>query len=150
MRDRGLPPTLLECIECALGLGLLSERGDQEHAARPRHAGAESCRSNRNRSSDGAGGGVILRSRGAPRGSTRSPQLPTAVLTARHCGDPMGLVDSLGADAYHSEWQMISGAGRVRSDVIDALHRTGRGVNVWTVSRVDDMQALLEARVSGI
>ena len=58
--------------------------------------------------------------------------------------DPVGLLGSLRADAYHPGLEGLERAA------VEAARNAGYGVNVWTVNEKDDMRRLLEWGVSGI
>ena len=144
-------PTLLECIDCARGLRLLlnveiksTPRSDADVLARRVVELIETA---------GAAEVVVVSSfdhQVLLVLRQHSHRLATAVLTSQHCSDPVRLAESLGVDAYHPEWPMLRAAGGVDRVAIEAVHRTGRGVNVWTVNRIADMQALVDAGVAGI
>jgi glycerophosphoryl diester phosphodiesterase len=71
-------------------------------------------------------------------------QLSTAALVEEAPANPVDLLRSLQAQAYHPPAEALTPA------LIATLRRQGFGVNVWTINETASMQQLLEAGVSGL
>ncbi len=72
------------------------------------------------------------------------PALPTAALVESHVADPVQLVRSLNAQAYHP------GRFVIAPEEIPAIRQAGIEVNVWTINDPETMQALIQHQASGI
>jgi glycerophosphoryl diester phosphodiesterase len=83
-----------------------------------------------------------------------SSDVATAVLASDRIPDPVAVLRDLDADAYHPQVAVLLGrraawttAGLLATE---AVRRSGRGVNAWTVNTEDVVRALAASKVSGI
>lgn len=72
------------------------------------------------------------------------PRLAIGALVERDVPDPVGLLRSLGAEAYHPWIKYL------REETVRSLRAAGLAVNVWTVNDEADMRRLIEWGVTGI
>ena len=81
-------------------------------------------------------------------------EVATAVLTSDAIPDPIAVLRTLDADAYHPQVAVLlsHGATWTTSGLLatEAVRRSGRGVNVWTANTEDVVRALAASKVSGI
>jgi glycerophosphoryl diester phosphodiesterase len=72
------------------------------------------------------------------------PAYATAALAKEPHPDPLGLMEALGADAYHPGHLMVT------PELVRRIRDAGRHVNVWTVNTTDRMRELADWGVSGL
>lgn len=81
-------------------------------------------------------------------------EVATAILTSDAVSDPVAVLRTLDADAYHPQVAVLlsHGATWTTSGLLatEAVRRSGRGVNVWTANTQDVVRALAASKVSGI
>jgi len=73
-----------------------------------------------------------------------NPLLPTGVLIDRPHWNPLGLLESLRADAYHPRIHAFSAAD------VRLLRESGKAVLVWVVNDEAGMRSLIRSGVNGI
>lgn len=73
-----------------------------------------------------------------------NPNLATGVLVSNYQMDPLSLMQTLDAQAYHP------GLKATRAHQVQLLRENGYDVNVWTVNEIPDMENLIAMGVTGI
>jgi glycerophosphoryl diester phosphodiesterase len=148
------PPSLAECLSCVrdrsmlLNVEIKSQAGRVDEAARVVVDGLRTA---------GMFDVTIVSSfdfdvlRAVRR---LSSEVATAALTSDAIPDPVALLRDLDADAYHPQVAVLLGPGATWTTdgllATEAIRRSGRGVNAWTVNSEDVVRALAASKVSGI
>lgn len=73
-----------------------------------------------------------------------NPAIATGALCYLPVADPVGLLQTLKADAFHPSNQIVTQAQ------VEAVRRAGFEVNVWTVNELSEMARLIEFGVNGL
>jgi glycerophosphoryl diester phosphodiesterase len=73
-----------------------------------------------------------------------NPHIATGALSSRSVRDPLDLMRSLDAQAFHPSLKITS------PDQVQLLVENGYDVNVWTVNEIADMEKLINMGVTGI
>ncbi|MDR7475533.1 MAG: glycerophosphodiester phosphodiesterase, partial [Armatimonadota bacterium] len=72
------------------------------------------------------------------------PKVPRAVLYVARPVDPLRLARDAGADLLHPHWSLLS------SDVVEAAHAAGLGVETWVVDDPEEMARVVAMGVDGV